>query len=150
MIPADGVSRGGGGAVRARWPPIGPPSAARWLLWPIVRRVLIVALATLVTAVTAVTVVVLAGRPALAATGDQSSPDSFSGVVTALVFVGIPLIVGLVVAGLVAAGQHAVGAVHWRPGRVWAPEPVWFGDQPAAEAVPATPAAGIGGTSARW
>ena len=82
--------------------------------------------------------------------GDVGSPDSLSVPLEMLLFIGIPLL-GFIIAGLLAFRPQRGASRRYRPGRPWAFEPVWFGDESALEHEPKRAALpGAGGASGRW
>ncbi len=82
--------------------------------------------------------------------GDVGSPESLSVPLEVLFFIGFPLL-GLIIAALLAFRPQRGSGRRYRPGRPWAFEPVWFGDESVLEqgaqraALP-----GAGGASGRW
>ena len=82
--------------------------------------------------------------------GDVGSPESLSVPLEVLLFIGLPLL-GFVIAALLAFRPQRGANRRYRPGRPWAFEPVWFGDESVLEqgaqraALP-----GAGGANGRW
>jgi hypothetical protein len=82
--------------------------------------------------------------------GDVGSPDSLSVPLEVLLFIGVPVL-GFIIAALMAFRPQRGANRRYRPGRPWAFEPVWFGDESALEHEPKRAALpGAGGASGRW
>jgi hypothetical protein len=82
--------------------------------------------------------------------GDVGSPDSLSVPLQVLLFIGAPLLC-FIIAALLAFRPPRGASRRYRPGRPWAYEPVWFGDESALEQEPHRAALpGAGGASGRW
>lgn len=85
--------------------------------------------------------------PASAGIGDPGNPSPLSSLSYYLIDFGIPILVFLVVGLLCLRPRKGVGALHYRPGRSWGFEEMWFGEQPHDTGRPRAAVPGAGGAS---
>ena len=85
--------------------------------------------------------------PAFADIGDPGNPSPLSSLSYYLIDFGVPILVFLVVGSLCLRPRKGVGALHYRPGRPWGYEEMWFGEQPHDTGRPRAAVPGAGGAS---